>query len=149
TSDSPFPRAVADDAAPKTYCSRTSTSSARLAQISRPPPPAWCLRRNRCSSTFRNFLYSGRTSVGRRVPVGARRLSACAKTFSSSRDAFIATCLAGQFRITIPKAKFAQCLGWRRACPQRIEGWRRLPLRRWQRALQNNQYFRNDVTGVG
>ena len=43
--------------------------------------------------------------MGRRVPVGARLLSACAKTFSSSRDAFIAACVAEQFRIANPKAK--------------------------------------------
>ena len=107
TSASPFPRVAADDAAPKTYRNKTSTNSARPAQISRPPPPAWCLRRNRCSSTFRNFLYSGRTSVGRCLPVGARRLSACAKTLSSSLDAFIAPRVLEQFRIANPKAKIS------------------------------------------
>src|SRR5262249_33439130 len=74
--------------------------------------------RNRCSSTFRNFLYSGRTSVGRRVPVGARRLSACAKTLSSSREAFIAACVAEQFRSQIQKPKSVSCRRVR--CHQRI-----------------------------
>jgi hypothetical protein len=42
--------------------------------------------------------------------VGARRLSACAKTFSSSRDAFIGPSVAEQFRIAIPKAKICVAL---------------------------------------
>jgi hypothetical protein len=33
--------------------------------------------------------------VGRCLPVGARRVSACAKTFSSSLDAFIARSCSG------------------------------------------------------
>src|SRR5262249_7975541 len=101
----PFPRAATDDAASKAYRNRTSTNFARSAQISRPPPSAWCFSRNRCSSTFRNFLYSGRTSVGRLVPVGARRISACAKTFSSSRDAFIARLLRNNLESQIQKPK--------------------------------------------
>src|SRR5215468_1887775 len=138
TSPSPFPRATADDAAPKTYRSKTSTSSARPAQISRPLPPAWCLRRKRCSSTFRNFLYSGRTSVGRRVPVGARRLSACAKTLSSSRDAFIAACVAEQFRSQIQKPKSVSCRKVR--CHQRIVVLPRLSLRSAADAIEQSVF---------
>ncbi len=45
--------------------------------------------------------------MGRRVPVAARRLSACAKTFSSSRDAFIAIVLRNNLESQIQKPKFA------------------------------------------
>src|SRR5436190_21117877 len=163
-SASPFPRAAADDAAPKTYRNKTSTSSARRSQISRPPPPAWCLRRKRCSSTLRNFLYSGNTSVGRLAPVGASRLSACARTFSSSRDAFIAY-VAEQFKSEIQNQNSAV---HRQQGDLTLKAWpRRLRplgcsfasseshdrLRRGTRPAcvpcDARQYFKNEVTGVG
>src|SRR5262249_29344913 len=104
-------------------CSAEDVSQQNINQLrskrtdSRPPPPAWCLRRNRCSSTFRNFLYSGRTSVGRRVPVGAKRLSACAKTFSNSRDAFITRFCCAINYVGNPKAKICVPSRRRVRCP--------------------------------
>src|SRR4029077_1963035 len=56
--------------------------------------------------------------VGRRVPVGARRLSACAKTLSNSRDAFIALLLRNNLESQFQKPKFA--LRCRVRCHQRI-----------------------------